>query len=72
MKSIEQYKLIIFDADGTLRRCTIPDRHFPNKEEELNDYFTIDDNGVLHCFSYDDEEFNTLKPYIFQLTGVYS
>ncbi len=30
----QQYKLILFDADGTLRRCTVEGQPCPNKEGE--------------------------------------
>lgn len=31
---MKTYNLIIFDADGTLRRCTVPGQPCPNKEGE--------------------------------------
>jgi D-glycero-D-manno-heptose 1,7-bisphosphate phosphatase len=31
---IEKYKLIIFDADGTLRRCTVKGQPCPNAEDQ--------------------------------------
>jgi D-glycero-D-manno-heptose 1,7-bisphosphate phosphatase len=31
---LDRYRLIIFDADGTLRKCTIPDQPCPNKSGE--------------------------------------
>ena len=32
--SVVKYDLIIFDADGTLRRCTVPDQVCPNRPDQ--------------------------------------
>jgi len=32
---LEKKKLVIFDADGTLRRCTVPGQPCPNTPNDL-------------------------------------
>jgi len=44
---------------------------FDAKKEEQNEYFTVDKDGVLHYFLYNDIEFSTLKPYITQESGIF-
>lgn len=45
-----KYKLIIFDADGTLRYCTVPGQPCPNRAGEWNLYPDVVEK--LACFNW--------------------